>query len=71
MRITIEHYGQKFVWENEYGTHGIGDRMKIDETNLDNAIETFAALLVAAGWQEQTVKDIMYEYGRTEFPEEV
>jgi len=71
MRITIEHYGQKFVWENEYGTHGIGDRIKLDETNLDNIIEVFAALLVASGWHEQNIKDVMYEYGRTEFPEEV
>lgn len=70
MRITIEYYGQKFVWENEYGTHGTG-QIKIDETGIDKTIEVFAALLVASGWSEQTIKDTMYEYGRTEFPEEV
>jgi hypothetical protein len=73
MRIIIEYYGQKFVWESEYGTDGLafmGDN-KIDETPIDDIIEKFAALLVAGGWMEQTIKDTMYEYGRTEFPEEV
>jgi hypothetical protein len=70
MQIIIKHYGQTFVWENEYGTHGVGP-VKIDETNLENAIEVFAALLVAAGWSERNIKDIMYEYGRTEVPEEI
>jgi hypothetical protein len=73
MRITVEYYGQKFVWESQYGTDGLpfmGDN-KIDETPIDDIIEKFAALLVAGGWLEQTIKDTMYEYGRTEFPEEV
>jgi hypothetical protein len=73
MKITIEYYGNKIVWENDYGTHGVdfvGDN-KIDETPIDDIIEKFAALLVAGGWMEQTIKDTMYEYGRTEFPEEV
>jgi hypothetical protein len=70
MQIIIKHYGHTFVWENEYGTHGIG-QVKIDETDLTNAIETFAALLVAAGWSEKNIKDVMYDYGRTELPEEI
>jgi hypothetical protein len=44
---------------------------KIDETSIEDIVEKFAALLVAGGWMEQTIKDTMYEYGRTEFPEEV
>jgi len=70
MRLTIHHYGQRFVWENQYGTDGVGP-IKIDETNLEEVITVFAALLVAAGWSEQNIKDTMYEYGRTELPEEV
>jgi hypothetical protein len=65
MKITIEYYGNKIVWENDYGTHGVafmGDN-KIDETSIED--------IVAGGWMEQTIKDTMYEYGRTEFPEEV
>ena len=71
MRITIKHYGHTFVWENEFGTQGVGDTVKLDETNLSNAVEVFAALLVAAGWSDKNIKDAMYDYGRTELPEEV
>jgi hypothetical protein len=70
MRIEIKYYGQTFVWENEYGPNGVG-HIKLDETGLSTIIETFAALLVASGWSEKNIKDEMYEYGRTELPEEV
>ncbi len=70
MRIEIKYYGQTFTWENEYGTSGVGP-VKIDETDLSNAIEVFAALLVASGWSEKNIKDVMYDYGRTELPEEI
>lgn len=70
MQIIIKHYGQTFVWENEFGTHGVGP-VKIDETNLSNVMEVFAALLIAAGWSEQTIKECMYEYGSQGLSEEV
>lgn len=73
MKITIEYYGQRVVWESKYGTQGLpfmGDNV-IDETPIEEIVEKFAALLVASGWMEQTIKDNMYEYGRTELPEEV
>lgn len=72
MKITIEYYSNKFNWENEYGIHGketpVGN---LDETSMEQIIDVFAALLVAAGWNQQTIKDAMYEYGRSEFPEEI
>lgn len=71
MRITIEHYGQKFIWENKYGAKGLPFMNKdyIDETNLEDVIPVISALLVAAGYHEQTIKDLMYDYGREEFNE--
>lgn len=73
MKITIEYYGEKIVWENKFGTDGVEfmNGNKIDETPIEDVIDKFSALLVAAGWMERTIKDTMYEYGRTEVPEEV
>lgn len=72
MKITINHYGKKIQWENEYGTNGretpIG---RMDETTMDELVEVIAAMLIAAGWQSQTIKDSFYDYGRTEISEEV
>ncbi len=72
MKITIEYYSNKFNWENEYGIHGketpVGN---LDDTSMEQIVDVFAALLVAAGWNQQTIKDTMYEFGRTEFPQEV
>jgi hypothetical protein len=72
MRITIDYYSKRLTWGNEYGKHGHKTSIgRLDETNLQDAIDVFAALLVAAGWSVNTIKDCMYEYGRSEFPEEV
>jgi hypothetical protein len=72
MRITIDQYSKRLTWVNEYRTHGrktpIG---RLDETKIQDAIDAFAALLIAAGWPVNTIKDCMYEYGRTELPEEI
>lgn len=72
MKITIEHYSNKFKWENEYGIHGKETPAgNLDESSLEQVVEVFAALLVAAGFNLQNIKDNMYEYGRSEFPEEI
>lgn len=72
MKITINHYGKKIQWENEYGTHGretpIG---RMDETTTDDIIPVLAAMLIAAGYHEESVKTSMYEYGSEGLSEEV
>lgn len=72
MKITINHYGKKIQWENEYGTLGRETAVgRLDETNVDDIIDVFAALLMAAGYHEQSIKTSMYEYGSQGLSEEV
>lgn len=72
MKITIAHYGKKIQWENEYGTHGQQTALgRLDETNTDDIIDVFAALLIAAGYHEESIKTSMYEYGSQGLSEEV
>lgn len=72
MKITITHYGKKIQWENEYGTNGrqtpIGN---LDETTTDDIIPIIGALLIAAGYHEDSIKTSMYEYGSEGLSEEV
>lgn len=64
MKITIEHYKNKYTYENEWGANGLPfmNRDVIDETNLPDAIEAIANLLVLAGWSIDTIKSVMNEY---------
>lgn len=72
MKITISHYGKKIQWENEYGTSGRQTPLgKLDETSVDDIIDVFAALLIAAGYHEESIKTSMYEYGSQGISEEV
>jgi hypothetical protein len=72
MRITISHYGKKIVWENEYGTHGMKTQIGLlDETTTDDIIPIIAALLIAAGYHEESIKTSMYDYGRQELSQEI
>lgn len=72
MKITISHYGSTVQWSNKYREAGRRTPVgPIDETSPEEAIDAFAALLVACGFHLQTIKDTMYDYGRKESPEEV
>lgn len=72
MKIIISHYGKKIQWENEYGTHGQQTAIgRMDETTTDDIIPIVAALLIAAGYHEDSIKTSMYEYGSEGLSEEV
>jgi hypothetical protein len=72
MRITISHYGKKISWENEYGKNGRETPLgNLDETTTDDIIPIIAALLIAAGYHEESIKTSMYEYGSQDLSEEV
>lgn len=72
MKITINHYGKKIQWENEYGTSGrLTPLGKLDETSIEEIIPLFAALLIAAGYHEESIKTSMYEYGSQDLSQEV
>lgn len=70
MKITIETIGCYYSWSNNYGPEGkpwpTGG--VIDQTDIDDIIETFALLLASAGYNLDTIKNSMHEYSTIDQP---
>lgn len=56
MKITIEHCGEKALWESN--RHGqIDNLMAIDDTSIEEAFYSFIGLLIVCGWQMDAINE--------------